>query len=215
MSPLRQGLLLAGRDLAVEAAGRDTLVTVAPFALAAVLLVGLGAGVAPETLAAVGPTVVWLVVLLAAVPVSAVLASQEREDGCWDLLRGLLQPVALLAGKVVVAWLLLGAVWAVTAVLVAVLYTVTLPAAAVFAGVLGTLGIATVTVLFAVVVSDVSRRPGLLAVLLLPAALPVLLAGAQAALAPETAAAWLALLTAYDAVGLAVAWAVFPVLLEE
>lgn len=215
MSPLRQGLLLVRRDLAVEAAGRDTLVTVAPFALAAVLLVGLGAGVAPEMLAVVGPTVLWLVVLLAAVPVSAVLAAQERQDGCWDLLRGLLPPVALLAGKVAVAWLLLGAVWAVTAVLVVGLYTVTLPAAALAAGVLGTLGIATVTVLFAVVVSGVSRRPGLLAVLVLPAALPVLLAGAQAAVAPETAMAWLALLAAYDAIALAVAWAVFPVLLEE
>lgn len=215
MSGLRQALVLAGRDLTVEAAGRDTAVTVAPFAVAAVLLVGLGAGTAPETLAAVGPTVVWLVVLLAAVPVSGVLASQERQDGCWDLLRGLLQPTALLAGKVAVAWLLLSAVWAVTAVLVAVLYTVTLPAAAVVAGVLGTLGVATVTVLFAVVVSAQTRRPGLLGVLVLPAALPVLLAGAQAAAAPETAVAWLALLGAYDAVALAVAWAVFPVLLEE
>lgn len=215
MSALRQGLVLAGRDLAVEAAGRDTVVTVAPFALAAVILVGLGAGVAPETLAAIGPTVVWLIVLLAAVPVSAVLASQEREDGCWDLLRGLLQPVALLAGKVTVAWLLLGAVWAVTAGLVAALYTITLPATALLAGVLGTLGIATVTVLFAVAVSGTSRRPGLLAVLVLPAALPVLLAGAQTAAAPESAVAWLALLVAYDAVALVAAWAMFPVLLEE
>jgi heme exporter protein B len=215
VSRLRQALLLAGRDLAVEAAGRDTVVTVAPFALAAVILVGLGAGVAPETLGAVGPTVVWLVVLLAAVPVSAALASQEREDGCWDLLRGLLPPVALLGGKVAVAWLLLGAVWAVTAGLVAALYTITLPAAAVVAGVLGTLGVATVTVLFAVVVSGASRRPGLLAVLVLPAALPVLLAGAQAGVAPRTAAAWLGLLVAYDAVALAMAWAAFPVLLEE
>lgn len=215
MSPLRQALTLAGRDLAVEVAGRDTVVTVAPFAVAAVLLVGLGAGVAPETLAAVGPAVVWLVVLLAAVPVSAVLASQEREDGCWDLLRGLLHPTALLAGKVAVAWLLLAAVWAVTAVLVAALYTVTLPAAAVVAGVLGTLGVAAVTVVFAVVVSGAGRRPGLLAVLVLPAALPVLLAGAQAAVAPRTAVAWLALLAVYDTAALAVAWAVFPVLLEE
>lgn len=215
MSPLRQGLVLAGRDLAVEAAGRDTVVTVAPLAVAAVILVALGAGVAPDTLAVVGPTVLWLVVLLATVPVSAALVSQEREDGCWHLLRGLLQPAALLAGKVAVAWLLLGAVWAVTAGLVAALYTITLPAAALAAGLLGTLGVATVTVLFAVVVSGASRRAGLLAVLVLPAALPVLLAGAQAAVAPETALAWLALLAAYDAAALVVAWAVFPVLLEE
>lgn len=215
MNRLRQALVLAGRDLAVEAAGRDAVVAVAPFALASVVLVGLGAGVAPQTLAAVGPTVLWLVVLLATVPVSAVLVSQEREDGCWDLLRGLLPPAALLAAKVAVAWLLLGAVWAVTAVLVTALYTVTLPAAAVAAGALGTLGVAAVTVLFAVAVSGASRRPGLLAVLVLPAALPVLLAGAQAAVAPQTALAWLGLLAAYDAAAVAAAWAVFPVLLEE
>jgi hypothetical protein len=43
----------------------------------------------------------------------------------------------------------------------------------------------------------------------------VLLAAAQAATPGVDATPWLGLLAAYDVIGLAVAWAVFPVLLEE
>lgn len=206
---------VVGRDLAVEAAGRDMAVSVVPFSVAAVLLVGLGAGVGPAILVAVAPTITWLVVLLAAVPIATVLVSQEQEDGCWDLLRGLVPTSSLLIGKVAAAWSLLAAVWAFTAVLVAVFYNAAPPAVAFAAAALGTLGVATVTVLFAVLTAGSARRPGVLSILMLPAALPVLLAGVQTAAAPEAAQAWMAFLAAYDLVMLALAWAVFPVLMEE
>lgn len=215
MSALPNSRHVAARDLSVEAAGRDMTVSVAPFALAAVLLVGLGAGGGPATLVAVAPTVTWLVTLLAAVPIATVLVAQEHEDGCWDLLRGLLRPGSLLLGKLAAAWLLLATVWGFTAVLVSALYNAPPNGEALAGGVLGTFGVATVTVLFAVLTAGSARRPGVLSILMLPAALPVLLAGVQTAATPATAAAWIIFLAAYDAVMYAITWAVFPVLLEE
>lgn len=215
MTPSPNSRHVVARDLSVEAAGRDMTVSVAPFALAAVLLVGLGAGGGPAALVAVAPTVIWLVTLLAAVPIATVLVAQEHEDGCWDLLRGLVRPGSLLIGKVAVAWLLLAAVWGLTAVLVSALYNAPSSAESFAGGALGTFGVASVTVLFAVLTAGGARRPGVLSILMLPAALPVLLAGVQTAATPETAAAWISFLAAYDVVMFAIAWAVFPVLLEE
>jgi hypothetical protein len=44
---------------------------------------------------------------------------------------------------------------------------------------------------------------------------PVLLAASQAATPGVDARPWLGLLVAYDLIGIVVAWAVFPVLMEE
>lgn len=203
------------REVALEAAGREAVAVVPPFVLATVLAVGLGFGTAPEIATAVSPGLPWLVVLFAAVPLAHGVAAAERDEGCWDLLRALVLPGALLAGKLGALWLMLAATWGLAAVLAAVASGAGLAAAALPAGLLGTLGLAAVVVIFGVVLAGAERGSGLLTVLLLPVGVPALLAGTQAATLGAEPLPWLSLLAAYDLVVLAVAWAVFPVLLEE
>jgi heme exporter protein B len=212
----RAVLAVARRDLRVELSSREVVGAVLPFALAAVLLVGLGAGPGRAVLTAAGPTTLWLVVLLAGVPIAAGVVESDRDDGCWDLLRGLVAPSTLLAGKAAAVWLLLALTWGAAALLVTVLLGVHISVAGLAAGLLGTLGFAVVTVLVGVLLTPTGRRAGLLPVLALPLAVPVLLGGVQAAALPLAAAwPWLGLLVVYDAVTIAAAWVLFPVLLEE
>lgn len=212
---LGQARSVAARELAVEAAGRDATVTVLPLVLAALLLAGLGMGASPEVRVIIAPGLVWLVVLFAAVPLARAVAAAERAEGTWDLLRGTLRPGALFTGKLAAVWLWLALTWLGAALLAAAGFDAPLRAGGVAGGLLGTAGVAAATVVFGVALAEPGRRSGLLAVLLLPAALPALLAGAQTGTAEVAPLPWLALLVAYDAVAIAVAWAVFPVLLEE
>ena len=179
------------------------------------LLAGLGFGPRPDVLAAVGPTLPWLVVLFAAVPLARGVAAAERAEGCWDLLRSLIPPASLLAGKVLALWLWLAAVWLIATVLSVVLLNTGGRLAAVGAGLLGTLGVAAATVIFGTLLAGVDGRSGLLAVLLFPAGLPALVAGGQAGAPGVAAVPWLAVLAAYDLITLSVAWALFPLVLED
>lgn len=216
MSTVRAAVALLCRDLAVERASREATIAVAPFVVALVVLAGLAFGPSPEVLQATGPGVLWLVVVVAAIPLAGSVAAGEHRDGTWDQLRCLVPPAALLVGKLGFVWLGLLVTWSVTAVVVAALLGGLAATAAVVGGaVLGTLGLAAVLTVFGVLTGGGNRRGGLLAVLLLPAALPALLAGTQTATPGVPAGVWLVLLGAYDAVVIAAAWAVFPALLEE
>lgn len=206
---------LLHRELRLEAAGREVSSTVLPFVLAAVVLAGLGMGPARDTLVAVAPGVVWLVVLFAAPVLARGVAAAERDEGSWDLLRGLTSPSTLLAAKVTGLWLHFLLTWAVAAALVALMFPAPMTGGAVLAGLLGTLGLAALTATFGILLVHSRRRAGLLAVLLLPLALPVLLAGVSMGRAEGQHAPWLILLIGYDLLVVVTAWAVHPALLEE
>jgi heme exporter protein B len=211
----RDSLRVAARDVAVEASGREAATAIVPLVVAAVLLAGLGFGPRPDVLTAVAPGLSWLVVLFAAVPLARGVAGAERSEGCWDLLRAVVSPVSLWAGKVLALWLWLLVTWTLATVLLLGLFGAALTSATLLAGPLGTLGLSALTVAFGVLLAAAERRGGLLGVLLLPVGLPALLAGVQISTPGAGGGRWLALLAAYDLVTLAATWAVFPVLLEE
>ncbi|CAN5128628.1 hypothetical protein BH20ACT9_BH20ACT9_03380 [soil metagenome] len=213
VSALSRATRVALREMALEAGAREAATVVVPFVVATVVLAGLGLGPRPDVLRAVAPGVSWLVVVFAAVPLARSVAAAEREEGCWDLLRGLVPASALLWGKVAALWMWLAATWCVATLLTVALFNARTTATGALAGALGALGLAAVTVTFGAIIGA-ERRSGMLAVLLLPAGLPALLAGTQASTAGVDAGAWIALLAAYDLITLAVAWAAFPVLLE-
>lgn len=211
----RQVALVAMREVRLEIAGREATVTVLPFVVALLVLAGLAFGVRPEIAAAVGPGLVWFVVLVAALPLARGVAAAEYAEGAWDVLRALTRPTALLGGKLTAMWLWLLACWLLAVTVAAVLLDVSWPAVAIAGGLLGTFGLAVSTVVLGVLLPTGTRRPGLLAVLLFPGAVPVLVAGTQLATPGVPALPWLALLASYDAITLLCAWAVFPALLEE
>lgn len=210
-----QAWLVVRRDLSLGVAGRRAAMTVGPVSTAVLLLAGLAFGTDPAVVAATAPALIWLVVLLATVPLARVVAADETVDDCWSLLRGTVHPAALLAGKLVAQWALLAAVWVVTTLLATVLLGVVLPPVAVVAGLLGTLGLAAaMTLLGLLLLDDRGRGAGPLSVLVLPLGMPVLLAGARLATPAVAIVPWLVLLVVYDMLLLAVAWATFPVMVE-
>lgn len=211
----RQAWRVLARELAVEAATRETLAGVAPYVGVLVLLGGLAFGPRPSVLAATGAGLVWMVVLVAAVPLAPSVAIAEVHDDAWDLLRALTSPLTLLAGKLAALWLWLLGAWVLATGLVAALLQVRPTAAGTAAGALGTLGVAALTVLLGTLLPAGSRRPALLAVLLLPACLPALVAGTQAASAGIGAGKWLLLLVLFDVLAVTVTWAIYPTLLED
>ena len=216
MSSTGKMAAVLARELAVETAGRHLSRAAMPFALAGVVLAGLAFGPVPSVLRAIAPGLPWLVVLLLAASLSLTVAVAEREDGCWDLLRSLAGPGPLLGGKLAAMWLWLAATWAVTAGLTVVVLGAGLAVAAVPAALLGTLGLAAAVVIHGTAAAAAGRAgTSLLTALIVPAGLPALLAGTQASTPGVDAGPWLALLLAYDLAGMAVAWAVFPTLLEE
>ena len=211
----RQSWLLLRRELTIEAASRDTLVTVAPFVGVLVLLGGLAFGPRPAVFAATAPGMVWFAVLVTAVPLAPSVSAAEAADDAWDLLRAIATPGALLAGKLAAMWLRLLTTWGLTTALVATLFAVPVTTSGLVGGLIGTVGVAAVTVLLGTLLPPDARRPALLAVLLLPASLPALVAGTQTATAGVPTAPWLALLAVFDLLTLTVTWAVFPTLLED
>ncbi|GAA1439347.1 heme exporter protein CcmB [Nocardiopsis tropica] len=215
MNSFRRAAHVAEREISLELVGGTNAVTALPFVAALVLFAGLGFGPRSEILTATAPGLVWIVVIVAALPLAGGVASAERRDDCWDLLRALTRPGEILAGKVAALWLWLLACWALATLLSVALLGAELRPVALLGGLAGTLGIAVSTVVFGVLLPDASRRPGMLAVLLPPGVVPVLLAGTQIATAGVPAWPWLALLLAYDVVTVTAAWAVFPNLLEE
>ena len=212
---MRTVLVLVGREVRLEASGREATTTVLPFVLAAVLLAGLAMGPSRDVLQSVGPGVTWLVVLFAAPALARSVAAVERDEGAWDTLRGLVPSLALLAGKIGGLWLHYLATWVVAALLVTLMFPAPMPWPGLLAGPLGTLGLAALTVAFGALLVGARRRTGLLAVLVLPLAIPVLLAGVTMGTPGQDHAPWTVLLLAYDLLVLVTVWAVHPAILEE
>ena len=215
MTTSAQVLAVLRREAAVEGAGRELTVTTLPLAAAFVVLAGLAFGPDPQALVRTAGGTVWLAVLVATVPVARAVLSAELAEDAWDLLRGLTSAGALYLGKVLAVWGALGVVWLLTLGLVAVMFDVPPSPAALFAGIVGTLGLASLTTTVGVLVASGVRRRGLLPALVLPAGLPALLAGAQLTTPGVPVLPWAVLLAAYAAVLVAASWAVFPALLEE
>ena len=203
------------RELAVERAGREALVTTVPFVAAFVVLAGLALGPAPARLAAAAPGTAWLAVLVATVPLARTVAGAEVADDTWDALRGLVPPGALFAGKLLWAWSALALTWLLAQGLVVVLFDVRPAPQSIYGGAAGTLALAALTTGLGVLTASGPRRRGLLAALVLPAGLPALLAGTQLAAEQTAVLPWAVLATLYAAVVVTAVWAVFPALLEE
>lgn len=203
------------RELTVEIAARETVSTLLPYVAALILLGGLAFGPRPTVMTAAGPGLVWLVVLVTAIPVAPSVAIAEQQDDAWDLLRCVVTPAALLGGKLLAVWAWLAASWGLATVLTQALFGAGATVAGILGGLVGTLGVAAVTVLLGTLMPSGTRRPALLAVLLLPATLPALVAGTQTATAGVAPAPWLALLVVFDLLSVILTWAVYPALLED
>ena len=216
-------LLVAGKDLRIEARSRVALSQVAPFGVVALILFAFALGPDRSLMAKGAPGLFWVAVLFCAVLAVQRSVSVESSDGARDGLRlSGIDPAGLFLGKS----LAVAAQLAVLEILlgggVVLLYGARITVPWLIAGscVLGTVGLAATGTLYGALSAGLRVRETLLPFLLLPIAAPVLLAGTriwQSAMAgglPSDGTVWLRLLLVFDAVYLALGVVIFGPMLE-
>lgn len=220
---LRDALLVAGKDLRIEARSRVAINQVAPFALLVLVLFAFALDPDRGVLVRASAGLFWL-----AVTFSALLAVQrsfglEAADGARDGLRlSGLDPAGIFVGKAAAIAVQLVALEVLLAAGVAVLYNADLSGWLVLGltALLASAGLAAAGCLYGVLSAGTRVRETLLPLLLVPVAAPVVLCATrawEAALAGVSSEAgpWMRLLAAFAAVYIAVGALSFGLLLEE
>ncbi|MCC7204447.1 MAG: heme exporter protein CcmB [Phycisphaeraceae bacterium] len=223
MTLLKQLWLLTAKDLRIEARTRQTLGLIVVLGLLIVVVLGLGLG--PEQLnqSLAAPAALWVAYLFGGVLCFEKTMAVERHDAA---LAGLLMaPVdrgVIYLAKLLSNLILMFALAAiVTPIAVTMLSFDLSPAPGGFAAVmaLAMIGYAALGTLFSAPVSATRLKGGLLAVIVLPIALPLVIVSTQLLLAmfrdqvPLTGTG-LAILLACDAIYLVVSWLLFELVLE-
>lgn len=208
----RDSLLVAGKDLRIEARSRVALSQVAPFGVVALVLFAFALGPDRSTMAKGAPGLFWVAVLFCTVLAVQRSVSVERADAAGDGLRlAGIDPAGVFFGKAAAVFTQLLLLELVLGVGVALLYgaKIEVPWLIAVSCILGTVGLAATGTLYGALSAGLRVRETLLPFLLLPVAAPVLLAGTriwQAALSggvPSDGTSWLRILLAFDAVYLA------------
>ncbi|HUC04812.1 MAG TPA: heme exporter protein CcmB [Acidimicrobiales bacterium] len=179
----RDALLVAGKDLRIEARSRVALWQVLPFAVLVLILLAFAIGPDPTSLRHAAPGILWIAVLFSTVLAVQRSVAIESGEGTRDGLRlsgidpgGIfLGKAAALAAELLVLQLVL---WAGVTLLFDVRVHVVWLAVA--ASLLATVGLAGAGVLYGALSAGLRVRDTLLPLLVLPVLAPVLLAGSKA-----------------------------------
>ena len=218
---LQLGTLL-WKDLVGEWRRRELVTSLVVFSLLVLLVFEFAFDVRREQLPALAPGILWVTFVFAGVLSFNRAFAGERDRGTWEGL--LLAPVdrgAIYLAKLLASLVFMLAVEAVTLVIFETFFDVPADAARLAAAVLGgTLGFATVGTLFAAMTAGSRAREIFLPVLLFPVSVPVIIGAVKAtgqAFAGPAAGdyPWLGLVLAFDAIFLAVSFAVFEFVIEE
>ncbi|MDE3074780.1 MAG: heme exporter protein CcmB [Chloroflexota bacterium] len=210
------------KEILTELRRREIILSLLVFSVLVLLIFDFAFDLRATDMATLGPGVLWVTFVFAGVLGLNRAFALERDRGTMDGL--LLAPVD--RGAIYLAKLLANAIFMLVVELVSVVVfiaffnpTVNLP---LLAGtiVLATIGFSAVGTLFAAMSANTRAREVLLPVLLFPVSVPVLIAAVQASALAFGASAgadrpWLGLIAAYDAIFLAVSFAVFDFVLEE
>jgi heme exporter protein CcmB len=223
VNALRGIILLAAKDLRVEARGRQTisLVLVLGVLIVVVLALGLGPGRSPDGVGATA--ILWVAYLFGGVLCFEKTMGAERHDDALAAL--LLAPIdrgAIFIAKLATNLVLMAGLALVVTPVGIVLFRFDLSAAPVsFGAIMGLsmIGFASVGTLFSAAVASTRLQGGLLAVLVFPLCLPVVLTSTQQLLGVfrdgrALDAAGLSVLIAFDVIFVVASWLIFETLLE-
>ena len=219
----RDALLVAGKDLRIEARSRVATNQILPFAVLVLLLFAFALDADRGLLSTLAAGLFWVTVLFAGLlAVQRSFALEASEDARDALRLSGLDGAGIFLGKAAAVAAQLLVLEALLAVGVVVFYNVSLHGAGLLLAVSGlaTAGIAAAGTVYGAVAAGLRVRDTLLPLLVLPVLAPVLLAAArasEAALGTTTADAWpwVRLLGVFCAVYVAFGVLAFGPLLEE
>ena len=220
---LRQIILLTGKDLRIEARSRQTLGLVIVLGILIIVVLGLGLGPEQLTNGASATAALWVAYLFAGVLVFEKTMSVERHDGALASL--LLAPIdrsVIYVAKLISNLILMLILALVITPVAVVLFGFDLSAAPwqfVMIMAMSILGFSAVGTLFAAVVSSTRLQGGLLAIVVLPLALPLVIASTQMMIqlfrdGKPIGGTGLTVLLAADVLYLVTSWLVFELILE-
>lgn len=211
------------KDLATELRTREVLTSTVVFALLVIVTFNFAFELRVDNVEAVAPGVLWVAIAFSGMLGLNRSFIAEKDNGCIDGL--LLCPVdrsAIYFGKMAGNLLSMLAMVAVVLPAFAVFFNLSITSPRLLLIILlGTLGLAAVGTLFSAVAVYTRTREVMLPIMLLPVAAPLLVAAVKAtgdALAvnpPLVEGPWLAVLLAFDAVFLVVAFFVFEYIFQE
>jgi heme exporter protein B len=211
------------KDLQAELRSRELVGSMALFALLSILIFSFALELDRLARTEAVSGVLWVTVVFASVLGLNRSLAMERDQGNLDAL--LLAPVdrtAIFFGKLVGNFLFTLVVGLILIVLMTVIYNVTLTRGwLVLVVVLGTLGFSTVGTLLATMTVQTRARESLLPIVMMPVALPLLLAAVRATTgilnsAPqETWMSWVQILAVLDVLFMTTCFLLFEFVIEE
>jgi heme exporter protein B len=179
----RDALLVAGKDLRIEARSRVALWQVLPFALLVLILCAFALGPGTSALRSAAPGLFWLAVLFSTVLTTQRSFAIESGEGTRDGLRlSGIDPAGIFLGKAAAVAVQLVVLQVVLWAGLTLFFGVHLHAAwlAVVASLLATVGLASAGVIYGALSAGLRVRETLLPLLVLPILAPVLIAGSRA-----------------------------------
>jgi heme exporter protein B len=179
----RDALLVAGKDLRIEARSRVALWQVVPFAVLVLLLLAFAIGPGAAALRHAAPGIFWIAVLFSTVLSVQRSVAIESGEGTRDGLRlSGIDPAGIFLGKAAAVALQLLVLQLVLWAGVTFLFDVRVHVVwlAITASLLATVGLACAGVLYGALSAGLRVRETLLPILVLPVLAPVLLAGSKA-----------------------------------
>jgi heme exporter protein B len=219
----RDALLVAGKDLRVEARSRVTTNQIAPYSLLVLVLFGFAFDQNRSLLLAAAPGLFWISVLLCALLATQRSFGLEAVDGARDGLRlSGLDTGGIFLGKAAAIAAQLAALEVLLGFGIVVLFGTDLRDLGLLIGtaVVATVGLAAAGTVYGVMAAGLRVRETLLPLLILPVVAPVLLAATEAwraalGLSVDHGGRWLVLLGSFAAIYLTLGVLAFGTLLEE
>ncbi|MGH8999209.1 MAG: heme exporter protein CcmB [Acidimicrobiia bacterium] len=220
---VRQALLVAGKDLRIEARSRVAAGQILPFGALVLVLFAFALDPDRGVLPRVAPGLLWVTVLLAGLLAISRSFATEGENGVRDALRlSGIDGAALFCGKALAIAAQLVALEVILGAGVVVLYDLRLsgPLVLVAASLAATAGLAAAGTLYGVLAAGLRVRETLFPLLLLPVVSPVMIGSTrawEAALegSPSQAWPWVQLLGVFAVIYTTMGWLAFGPLLEE
>jgi heme exporter protein B len=223
MSIVRQSLLVAGKDLRIEARSRVALNQVVPFGGIVLVLFAFALDPDRGLLPRVAPGLFWVAVLLAGLLATSRAFTVENDNGVRDALRlSGLDGAALFCGKALAVAAELLVLEVILGAGVVVLYDLE-PHHPLVLGVtalVATAGLAAAGTVYGALAAGLRVRETLFPLLVLPVVAPVMLGGTRAFEAalegtPGEAWPWVQLLGVFAVIYITMGWLAFGALLEE
>ena len=220
---LRKTWAITLKDLRAEWRGREVFVTMAAFAIVAVLIFGMAFDLRVPRPELIAPGVFWATILFSGtLGLNRSFGAEVDRQSLAGLLLAPVDRSAIYFGKLTASMLFMLAVELLLLPIVLVIFDTNLVHPWILvAMVLGTIGYVAVGTLFAALAANVRARDSMLPILLLPVMIPVFTAGVALTNAVVDGRAlldfqrWLVILFVYDLIFVGVAFLVFDLIWED